>query len=77
MVVSDESLDGASRFVIRTSRMQSSRCFHDLLLGSCGHFNICATICVDLWFIADYRWDESSGGKFLKLKLDLVMTLDD
>ena len=32
---------------------------------------------VDLWFVADYRWDESSGGKVLKLKLDFVMKLDD
>ena len=40
-------------------------------------FNICATTWVDLWFVADDRWDLSSGGKVLKLKLDFVMALDD
>ena len=28
-------------------------------------------------FVANYRWDENSGGKVLKLKLDFVMVLDD
>ena len=40
-------------------------------------FNNCATPLVDLWFVADYRWYESSGGKDLKLKLDFVMALGD
>ena len=30
-----------------------------------------------VWFVADSRWDESSGGKVLKLKHDFVMALDD
>ena len=38
---------------------------------------MCATTWVDLWFVADYRWDASSGGKVLKLQLDFVMALDD
>ena len=44
---------------------------------SFGLFNICATTWVDLRLVADYRWDESSGGKLLTLNLDFVMALDD
>ena len=39
--------------------------------------NICATTWVDLSFVADFRWDESSGGNVLKLKLDFGMAVDD
>ena len=44
---------------------------------SFGLYNIYATTWVDLWFVADYRWDETSGGKVLQLKLDFVMALAD
>ena len=65
-------LDGASRFVIRPECNE-----FDISRDSYSLFNICATTWVDLWFVADYRWDESSGGKVFKLKLDFVMALGD
>ena len=39
-------------------------------------FNI-STTWVNLWFVADCRWDEGSGAKVLKPKLDSVMALVD
>ena len=30
-----------------------------------------------MWFVADYRWDESSDGKVLEFNLDFVMASDD
>ena len=45
--------------------------------NSFGLCSICATTWVYLWFVADYRWDERSGGKVLKLTLGFVLALDD
>ena len=68
-------LDGASRSLPECNQCNAARYSelvnHHVLFrcrNSFGLLIICTTTWVDLLFVADYKWDESSGGKVLKLK---------
>ena len=69
-------LDGASRFEIRWCFQifrWSRRSFAGVDIPS---VSSTSALRPGMWFVVDYRWDESSGGKVLKFKLGFVMALD-